>query len=187
MRNAPTPQPCDVSDFNRKLAERFGMNRFDGPNVRCVWGDTATEVQPDSTERLTYFRRMGPRMLVGTFKRGRLIIPRYEQHPLGVERFVVEKFKAPETLPAADRQRFPRGRYVFLYEVETTLAHDTTQGQYRPPGDDTLEHVAQILAGQDEADRALDRELERMSMEFERNWDDNAAGRNAPYRGAQVR
>lgn len=166
--------PIDLTDFNRKLKERFGTNLFGEANIKCVWGGGEREVKPDGREGLKYFRVFGK----PTMKWNQdtlLFVASLEREELGVPRFIIERFVPPFKLASSEWKRFPRGRYVQYYEVEGL------QGRYRVPGDDTIEHIAACLAGEEEYQKQLDLDLARMKREEEEDCERNASGENAPY------
>jgi hypothetical protein len=166
----PYPRsPIDLTEFNEKLKRRFGLNLFGEPKFQCVWGGGERERKPDGREGLKYFRVFQrPSILYGVPLR---------TEELGRPRFIVERYLQPSELPASDWKRFPRGRYVQYYEVEGL------GGKYRVPGDDTIEHIARCLAGEEEYQKQLDLDLAKMKREEEQDAENNASGVNAPFIG----
>jgi hypothetical protein len=172
--------PVDLTAFNLQLAERFGLNRFGEPNVRCVWGGGERERKPDGRYGLKYFR-VFTKPVKRLDQHSKLLVVREEREELGNPRFIIERFTPPEKLAPPEWLRFPRGRYVFYYEVETE------RGKYRPVGDDTIGHISECLAGEAEFEKQITLDLQRLADEEERDLERNAKGENLPYNPGQPR
>jgi hypothetical protein len=162
----------DLSEFNRELKEKFGTNFYGEQIVRCVWGGGEREIKSDGHTGLKYFR---------VFKRPSILygVP-VRTEELGIPRFIVERLVPPDKLSSAERERFPQGRYAYYYEVETI------QGKFRPPGGDTIQHIVECLAGEEEYQRELDRTLAAMKREEEEDCERNASGENVPFNQPQL-
>jgi hypothetical protein len=176
----PYPRsPINLTSFNQKLKERFGENLFGKARIKCVWGGGEREIKPDGRWGLKYFRVFAKPSL--NFNEHTLLfVATQEREELGIPRFIIERYKQPSELPPSDWQRFPRGRYVQYYEVEGL------GGKYRVPGDDTIEHIASCLAGEEEYQKQLDLELEKLKREEEEDCERNVSGENIPFNTPQL-
>jgi hypothetical protein len=172
----PYPRsPVDLSDFNAKLADRFGTHVLTGQaHFKCVWGGSEQELKADGRWGLKYFRVFVKPRMKASEQSGLLVLTKGREE-LGNSRFIVERLTPPSKLAPSEWKNHPRGRYAYFYEVEDE------RGKYRPPGDDTIEHIAECLAGEEETQRQLNLELARMAKEEDEDLERNAAGLNLPY------
>lgn len=139
-----------------ELARIFGLNRFNEPNMKIVWGGNERERKGDGRWGLKYWvPNKSYRTEMPVFTNGVWAV-RHEKIEVGLPRWVIERFMPPEKLSLVERIAHPRGRYTYYYEVEDLC------GEYRPPDRDTIEHVRACMAVQDEVDAQLDAELQRM-------------------------
>lgn len=139
-----------------ELTRIFGLNRYDESNMRIVWGGNERERKSDGRWGLKYWLpNRSYRSEKPVFGNGVWAV-RQERIEVGLPRWIIERFMPPEKLALTERLAHPRGRYAYYYEVEDL------QGNYRAPGRDTIEHVWACMAAQDETDKQLDAELQRM-------------------------
>lgn len=170
--------PADLSAFNEQLKSRFGLNCFGEANFKAVWGGSEQEHKSDGRYGLKYFRVFTKPRLKANEHSGLLVMTN-EREELGVPRVIIERFTPPDRLAPSEALKHPRGFYSRYYEVEDN------RGKYRPPGYDTLEHIAKYVAGEEEEQKRQDLELKRMLEEEERDLERNAAGENLPYNPGQ--
>jgi hypothetical protein len=172
----PYPRsPVDLAGFNRRLAEVFGVHTLsDQPWFRCVWGGGERELKADGRWGLKYFRVFAKSRMKASEQSGLLVLTK-EREELGKPRFIVERLTPLERLAPSEWAANPRGRYAYYYEVEDE------RGKYRPPAEDTVEHIASCLAGEAEMQKELDLELARLARQEDEDLDRNAAGVNLPY------
>lgn len=143
---APALEPW----VQEELTRIFGLNRFDEPNVRIVWGGSERH-----NGRLKYWVPGKTKFITTPILQNGVWAIRQERVEVGLPRWVIERFTDPSRLSAVEREAHPRGRYTFYYEVEDL------KGEYRAPGRDTIEHIQACLASQDQRDREVDQELQR--------------------------
>lgn len=139
-----------------ELTRIFGLNRYDEPNMKVVWGGNERERKADGRWGLKYWLPNRSQSVLAPVKANGIWRARIERIEVGLPRWVIERFMPPEKLSLVERLAHPRGRYIYYYEVEDL------QGEYRPVGRDTIEHVCACMAAQDANDAALDAELQRL-------------------------
>lgn len=145
-----TPPPLEPW-VQEELTRIFGLNRFDEPNIKIVWG--GNERRPDGG--LKYWLPNQTRKIYKPVLVNGVFQFHQERIEVGLPRWVIERFYAPEKLNLVEREANPRGRYTYYYEVEDL------KGEYRAPGRDTIEHLQECLASQDQRDKEVDAELQR--------------------------
>lgn len=127
--------------FQEGLTRIAGTNRHGKPNLRLVWGGTAISEKME-TPTLKYLAGYSTGVLSGyncvkdgetTFvtdladaPEGSLVFPATKSEPLGLLRWVVEKWIAPEEL---ERQNRFQRRYL-PGEIEPTLREFPREGIY---------------------------------------------------------
>lgn len=139
-----------------ELTRIFGLNRFGEPNMKIVWGGSERERKANGSWGLKYwlpnksYRTETPVLVRAVW------VVTQERIEVGLPRWVIERFMPPEKLSLVERLAHPRGRYTYYYEVEDL------RGEYRAPSRDTIEHVRACMAVQEETDKQIDAELQRM-------------------------
>ena len=113
------PPPAFPQWFQEELTRLAGTNRHGRPNLRLVWGGTVTN-EKTSFGSLKYpagFKRDlvgyewskdGEQGFVADLKdapEGALVFPSLKEEPLGMLRWVIEKWTSPEELEAMNRFR----------------------------------------------------------------------------------
>lgn len=151
--------------FQEELIRIAGLNRHGKPNLRLVWGGTAIS-EKNEGHTLKYLAGYSPDQLQGyeyykdgewvfvknleDAEEGALVTPVTKTEPLGLLRWVIEKWVAPETLE--QMQRF-RNRYLpgeivpVLREFPREGVYDcyliveNKQGRFRNVDKDVLEAI----------------------------------------------
>jgi hypothetical protein len=148
------PPPLD-SWVQEELTKTFGLNRFNEPNVKIVWGGNERERKSDGTWGLKYWIPGKTKTVMAPTLVNSIWAVREKVVEVGTPRWIAERFTDPSRLSPVEREAHPRGRYTFYYEVEDL------QGNYRSPGRDTIEHLQVCINTQAERDRETDRELQK--------------------------
>jgi hypothetical protein len=135
------PPPAFPQWFQEGLNRFAGLNRHGQPNLRLVWGGTAISDKTDKYS-LKYLAGHSTNVLAGyncykdgeaTFvtdladaPEGTLVMPATKSEPLGLLRWVIEKWTSPEELERTNRFR---SRYL-PGEMEAVLRDFPREGIY---------------------------------------------------------